>query len=47
MFYKKKNYENDTKIILPQIRAKCITHDINELKNYGQCQKASLSNRMN
>ena len=42
-----KSYENDPQITLPQISAKCIIPDINDLKNYGQGHIASLSKRMN
>ena len=42
-----KSYVNDTQITLPQIRAKCIIPDINDLEYYGQGHMASLSKRMN
>ena len=35
--------KNDPYITLPQIRAKCIIRDTNDLENYGQGHKASLS----
>ena len=44
---KTKSYENDSQINLPQISAKCIIPDVNNLEDYGQGHIASLSERMN
>ena len=41
-----KSYENDPQITQPQISAKCIIPDINDLENYGQGHVVSLSKRM-
>ena len=41
------SYENDPQITLPQISAKCIIPDINDLEDYGQGHMTSLSKRIN
>ena len=42
-----KFYHHDPQITLPQISAKWIIPDMNDLENNGQCHKMSLSKRMN
>ena len=42
VYSRPKSYENDTKITLPQISAKCTIPNIHDLENYGQGHKASL-----
>ena len=44
---KAKSYENEPKITLPQISAKYIIPDINDLLYNGQGHMASLTKRMN
>ena len=42
-----KSYGNDHKISLPQISAKCIIPDINDIEDYGQGHVVPLSKGMN
>ena len=42
-----KSYKNDPQIALPQISAKCIIPNINDLEDEDQGHMASLNKRMN